>query len=179
MRSLILAILLLLGLSSGQAWARHGHDRDGWSEGDDDYPRDRQYDRRDRQDSGRDERRYERRYERQEAPAYPHYDEQPRYAPRRERVERFRGWLPGFPGSDRRQYRDNAGQGYLIEPRRFEGGGGGPPGMSPDEAADRAQSQFGGDVLSVSPTFDGGRRSYRVKLLSRGRVRIVNIDAGP
>jgi uncharacterized membrane protein YkoI len=66
--------------------------------------------------------------------------------------------------------------GFLIDPRGFDASGGG--GMSPDEAANRAQMMHGGRVLSVTSRSDDGRRYYRVKLLSRGQVRVVRIDAG-
>eukprot|EP00611_Tribonema_gayanum_P022519 TRINITY_DN4528_c0_g1_i2.p1 TRINITY_DN4528_c0_g1~~TRINITY_DN4528_c0_g1_i2.p1 ORF type:complete len:100 (+),score=25.46 TRINITY_DN4528_c0_g1_i2:333-632(+) len=46
-------------------------------------------------------------------------------------------------------------------------------GMSPNEAAKRAQRENGGGrVLSVEPSGDG----YRVKLLRDGEVRIVHVQ---
>ena len=75
---------------------------------------------------------------------------------------------------DRDRYDDRDEEpGYLIDPRDFDRD----PGMSADEAAGRAQSMYGGRVLSVSPESDGDRRFYRVKLLSDGRVRVVRIDS--
>jgi uncharacterized membrane protein YkoI len=68
------------------------------------------------------------------------------------------------------------GAGFLIDPSHFNAGGGG--GMSADEAADRAQRMHGGRVLSVTSRSEDGRRYYRVKLLSRGQVQVVRIDAG-
>lgn len=44
--------------------------------------------------------------------------------------------------------------------------------LSPAEAARRAQSEHGGQVLSVEPF----RRGYRVKLLVDGEVRFVEIQ---
>lgn len=45
-----------------------------------------------------------------------------------------------------------------------------------ERAGRRAQSQFGGRVLSIQPEHsDEGRRSYRVKLLDEGRVRVKRI----
>ncbi|WP_293373550.1 hypothetical protein [Nevskia sp.] len=46
-------------------------------------------------------------------------------------------------------------------------------GMSPNEAAKRAQRENGGGrVLSVEPSGDG----YRVKLLRDGEVRVVHVQ---
>jgi hypothetical protein len=44
--------------------------------------------------------------------------------------------------------------------------------LSPAEAARRAQSEHGGQVLSVEPF----RRGYRVKLLVDGEVRFVEVQ---
>lgn len=49
------------------------------------------------------------------------------------------------------------------------------PRMSRQEAARRAQSQYGGRVLSVNPA-DEGRSGYRVKILSDGTVRTLDVD---
>lgn len=50
--------------------------------------------------------------------------------------------------------------------------------ISAEEAARRAQSRYGGKVLSIElrQTPDG-KPYYRVKLLSNGDVRVVRIDA--
>lgn len=70
--------------------------------------------------------------------------------------------------------RNDDGGGYLVDPR---GGGHSNNGMTADEAADRARARYGGRVLSVRSSGDGGSRSYEVKLLNEGQVRVVRIDA--
>jgi hypothetical protein len=47
------------------------------------------------------------------------------------------------------------------------------PGLSADEAAVRAQHQYGGRVLAVRPEGSG----YRVKLIKDGEVRVVFIGS--
>ena len=66
--------------------------------------------------------------------------------------------------------------GFLIDPRALDQNS--EPGLSADDAAERAQSMFGGRVLSVSSGYDDRGHFFRVKLLSEGRVRVVRIDAG-
>lgn len=46
-----------------------------------------------------------------------------------------------------------------------------PPPMQPADAARRAQQQYGGRVLSVSP----GTGGYRVKMLKQGEVSVVTV----
>lgn len=51
-------------------------------------------------------------------------------------------------------------------------------GMSLEEAADRVQSAYGGQVVAASPARNGGREGYRVRvLLDDGRVITVFVDA--
>src|SRR5689334_16777089 len=78
----------------------------------------------------------------------------------------------GNNGHDRRRNRDReydrrGAPGYLLDPRSFDHGRF--SGMSPDEAADRAHSKYGGRVLRVEPNGGEGRRGYRVRLESDGR----------
>ncbi|KEZ76794.1 PepSY domain-containing protein [Salinisphaera hydrothermalis] len=51
------------------------------------------------------------------------------------------------------------------------------PAISPEQAAQRARKRFGGRVLNVILEQGPGGPYYRVKLLERGRVRVVDIDA--
>lgn len=51
------------------------------------------------------------------------------------------------------------------------------PAISPEQAAQRARKHFGGRVLNVVLEQGPGGPYYRVKLLERGRVRVVDIDA--
>ena len=51
--------------------------------------------------------------------------------------------------------------------------------VSRDEAAQVAQRETGGRVLSVERVDAGGRAMWRVKVLTpRGEVRVVMVDAG-
>ena len=53
-----------------------------------------------------------------------------------------------------------------------------PPVMSINDAASRAQDRFGGQVISISPAEQDGRRGYRVKiLLESGRVKTLFVEA--
>lgn len=76
---------------------------------------------------------------------------------------------------------DNRGQRDDRRDSRQDDWGGGDrgerrePRMSRQEAARRAQSQYGGRVLSVNPS-DEGRSGYRVKILSDGTVRTLDVD---
>ena len=52
------------------------------------------------------------------------------------------------------------------------------PVMSINDAASRAQDRFGGQVISISPAEQDGRRGYRVKiLLESGRVKTLFVEA--
>jgi uncharacterized membrane protein YkoI len=56
------------------------------------------------------------------------------------------------------------------------------PGSSPvlsiNDAASRAQNRFGGQVISISPAEQDGRRGYRVKiLLESGRVKTLFVES--
>lgn len=56
------------------------------------------------------------------------------------------------------------------------------PGSSPvlsiNDAASRAQNRFGGQVISISPAEQDGRRGYRVKiLLDSGRVKTLFVES--
>jgi uncharacterized membrane protein YkoI len=52
------------------------------------------------------------------------------------------------------------------------------PGLSLDEAVERAERQSGGRVLSAQTVYDGSRPVYRIKLLTpSGRVRVMVMDA--
>lgn len=49
---------------------------------------------------------------------------------------------------------------------------------SKSAAAEQARSQYGGKVLKVDETTDGGRTVYRVKLLlDGGRIKIVTVSS--
>lgn len=49
---------------------------------------------------------------------------------------------------------------------------------SKSAAAEQARAQYGGKVLKVDETTDGGRTVYRVKLLlDGGRIKIVTVSA--
>lgn len=53
-----------------------------------------------------------------------------------------------------------------------------PPVLSINDAASRAQDRFGGQVISISPAEQDGRRGYRVKiLLESGRVKTLFVEA--
>jgi uncharacterized membrane protein YkoI len=57
-------------------------------------------------------------------------------------------------------------------------GQGGAPALSLNDAASRAQRTFGGQVISITPAEQDGRRGWRVKiLLDGGRVKTVFVDA--
>ncbi len=49
--------------------------------------------------------------------------------------------------------------------------------LSPADAARLARNHTGGQVMSVSTDHNAGRVIYGVKVLTAGRMRIVNIDA--
>lgn len=52
------------------------------------------------------------------------------------------------------------------------------PRIDVDEAADMVRRQTGGRILAAQTVRDGGRPSYRIKVLTReGEVRIVFVDA--
>lgn len=60
----------------------------------------------------------------------------------------------------------------------FEQGRRPPPSMSINDAASIAQDRFGGQVISISPAEQNGRRGYRVKiLLESGRVKTLFVEA--
>lgn len=53
-----------------------------------------------------------------------------------------------------------------------------PPAMSINDAASLAQDRFGGQVISISPAEQDGRRGYRVKiLLESGRVKTLFVES--
>ena len=53
------------------------------------------------------------------------------------------------------------------------------PHISADEAAARAQQQYGGRILAVETRQRNGQLFYRIKVLTRkGVVRVVRIKAG-
>ena len=53
-----------------------------------------------------------------------------------------------------------------------------PPVLSINDAAGRAQDRFGGQVISISPAEQDGRRGYRVKiLLENGRVKTLFVES--
>lgn len=57
-------------------------------------------------------------------------------------------------------------------------GQGGAPVINLNDAASRAQNTFGGQVISISPAEQDGRRGWRVKiLLDGGRVKTVFVEA--
>ena len=50
--------------------------------------------------------------------------------------------------------------------------------MSINDAASRAQDRFGGQVISITPADQDGRRGYRVKvLLETGRVKTLFVES--
>lgn len=50
-------------------------------------------------------------------------------------------------------------------------------GISKSQAADIAKAAYGGKVLKVEETSQGGQKVYRVKLLlSEGRIKIVTVN---
>ncbi|MCH2099349.1 MAG: hypothetical protein MK142_13270 [Pseudomonadales bacterium] len=52
------------------------------------------------------------------------------------------------------------------------------PVMSINDAASRAQDRFGGQVISITPADQDGRRGYRVKvLLETGRVKTLFVES--
>lgn len=52
------------------------------------------------------------------------------------------------------------------------------PRLSLNEAAEMVQRQSGGRILAAQNVLNGGRPSYRIKMLSRqGEVRVVFVDA--
>lgn len=61
----------------------------------------------------------------------------------------------------------------LLDQRRSQA-----PVMSINDAASRAQDRFGGQVISITPAEQDGRRGYRVKvLLETGRVKTLFVEA--
>lgn len=52
------------------------------------------------------------------------------------------------------------------------------PVLSINDAASRARNTFGGQVISITPAEQDGRRGYRVKvLLDSGRVKTLFVEA--
>ena len=50
--------------------------------------------------------------------------------------------------------------------------------LSIHDAASRAQDRFGGQVISITPAEQDGRRGYRVKiLLENGRVKTLSVES--
>lgn len=61
----------------------------------------------------------------------------------------------------------------LLDQRRGKA-----PVMSINDAASRAQDRFGGQVISITPADQDGRRGYRVKvLLETGRVKTLFVES--
>ncbi len=61
----------------------------------------------------------------------------------------------------------------LLDQRRGQA-----PVMSINDAASRAQDRFGGQVISITPADQDGRRGYRVKvLLETGRVKTLFVES--
>jgi uncharacterized membrane protein YkoI len=64
---------------------------------------------------------------------------------------------------------------HALQLARREGGNG---GMSLNEAVQQVRRETGGRVLSADETSEGGRRVYRIKVLTpSGHVRVYVIDA--
>ncbi len=52
------------------------------------------------------------------------------------------------------------------------------PKIGLNEAAEMVQRQAGGRILAAQNVMNGGRASYRIKMLSRqGEVRVIFVDA--
>ncbi len=48
--------------------------------------------------------------------------------------------------------------------------------ISRERAADIARKRYDGRVLDIRPQRDEGRQDYRVKILRKGRVRVLDVD---
>ena len=81
-------------------------------------------------------------------------------------------------GEDRPRYDERRYQDRRYDDRRSEQPRYREPRMSLSDAVAEAERRTGGQALSAEPRMDGGRTSYRVKVLTRdGRVQILYFDA--
>lgn len=82
------------------------------------------------------------------------------------------------PSKYERSQRQERHEAQENHPPRYEERRQAQPRMSLSDAVAEAERRTGGQALSAEPRMDGGRMSYRVKVLTpNGRVQILYMDA--
>jgi len=69
-----------------------------------------------------------------------------------------------------------AAQLFATEPRFRERDQENRVQISRERAADIARKRYNGRVLDIRPQRGEGRKDYRVKILRKGRVRVLDVD---